>query len=96
MWNREIDRVIGDKLQTLFHPIVNATKQAGEETKKELVHMKKTLTDIDRALAARHEHVAKPPPPLCKAVDNTYGFYKKDGQLNMGNKAVRFNAKRNI
>ena len=43
--------------------------------------MKKTLTDIDGALAAQREHVAKPPPPPSKAVDHTYGFYKKDGWL---------------
>ena len=44
---------IGDELQTLFHPIVNATKQAAEETRKELEPMKKILTDIDGALAAQ-------------------------------------------
>ena len=32
---------IGDELQTLFHPIVNATKQVAEETRKELAPMKK-------------------------------------------------------
>ena len=36
MTNREMKLAIGDELQTLFHPIVNATKQATEETKKEL------------------------------------------------------------
>ena len=30
-----------DELQTLFHPIVNATKQAADETRKELAPMKK-------------------------------------------------------
>ena len=44
--NREIKLVIGDELQTLFHPIVNATKQAAEEIRKELASMKKALTDI--------------------------------------------------
>ena len=44
--NREMKLAIGDELQTLFHPIVNATKQAAEDTRKELVPMKKTLTDI--------------------------------------------------
>ena len=34
MVNREMKLAIGDGLQTLFHPIVNATKQAAEETKK--------------------------------------------------------------
>ena len=36
MVNRELKLAIGDGLQTLFHPIVNATKQAAEETRKEL------------------------------------------------------------
>ena len=36
MMNREMKLAIGDELQTLFHPIVNATKQAAEETRKEL------------------------------------------------------------
>ena len=47
MENRELKLAIGDELPTLFHPIVNATKQAAEETRKELQPMKKTLTDID-------------------------------------------------
>ena len=33
MVNREMKLVIGDELQTLSHPIVNATKQAVEETR---------------------------------------------------------------
>ena len=33
MANRELKLAIGDELQTLFHPIVNATKQAAEETR---------------------------------------------------------------
>ena len=52
MVNRELKLAIGDELQTLFHPIVNATKQAAEETKKELPPTKKTLTDIAVALKA--------------------------------------------
>ena len=81
--NLDMKLAIGDELQTLFHPIVSATKPAAEETGKELAPMKKTLTDIDGALAAQREHVAKPPPPPppSKAVDHTYGFYKKDGRL---------------
>ena len=47
MVNREIKLAIGDELQTLFHPIVNATKQAAEETRKEQTPMTKTLTDIE-------------------------------------------------
>ena len=50
MANRELKLVIGDELQTLFHPIVNATKQAAEETRKELELVKKKLADIDGAL----------------------------------------------
>ena len=47
MTNRELKLAIGDELPTLFHPIVHATKQAAEVTRKELEPMKKTLTDID-------------------------------------------------
>ena len=53
MVNREMKLAIGDELQTLFHPIVNATKQAAEETRKEFTPMRKTLTDIDGALTAQ-------------------------------------------
>ena len=42
MMNREMKLAIGDELLTLFHPIVNATKQAAEGTGKELESMKKT------------------------------------------------------
>ena len=45
---------IGDELQTRFHPIVHVSKQAAEDTRKELAPMEKTLTDIDGALAAQH------------------------------------------
>ena len=44
MANRELKLAIGDKLQTFFHPIVNANKQAAEETRKELEPMKEMLT----------------------------------------------------
>ena len=56
--------VIGDDLQTLFHPIVNATKPAAEETRKQLTPMKKTLMDIDGALAAQGatDAPSRPPP----------------------------------
>ena len=50
--NREMKLAIGDELQTLFNPIVNATKKAAEETRKELAPVKKTLKDIDGALTA--------------------------------------------
>ena len=46
MMKRELKLAIGDELQTLFHPIVNATRLAAEETRKDLEPMKKT--DIDR------------------------------------------------
>ena len=78
---------IGDELQTLFFPIVNATKQAVEETRKELAPMKKRLTDIDGALAAQRATDARSRPDT--NVDTTFGLYRKqDGQLSMGNKAV--------
>ena len=97
MANRELKLAIGDELQTYFHPIVNATKQAAEETRKEIESMKKTLTDIAGALTAQHAHVAKPPPPpLGKAADHTYGFYMKYGRLWMGDKAVRLDSERRI
>ena len=59
MMNREMKPVTGDELPTLFHPIVNATKQEADETRKELAPMKKTLTDIDGTLS--HAAVAKSP-----------------------------------
>ena len=36
MANREMKLAIGEELQTLFHPIVSATKQAAEKTAEEL------------------------------------------------------------
>ena len=66
MTNRESKLAIGDELQTLFHPIVNATKQAAEETRKELEPMKKTLTDIDGALTAQRVDATS---PLNKSVE---------------------------
>ena len=83
MVNREMKLAIGDELQTPFSPIVNVTKQAAEETRKELALMKQMLTDIDGALAAQRATDAIPRP-------DTFGLYRKqDGQLGMGNKAVR-------
>ena len=69
MVNREMKLAIGDELQTLFHPIANATKQAVEEIRKELAPMKKTLTDIDGALTAQRAADARPRPD--KIVDTT-------------------------
>ena len=70
MVNREMKLAIGDELKTLFHPIVNATKQAAEETRKELAPMKKTLTDIDGTLAA---HRVDARPRSGKNADITFG-----------------------
>ena len=50
--NLEMKLAIGDELQTLFHPIVNATIQVAEDTRKELKPMKKTLIDINGAFTA--------------------------------------------
>ena len=92
MVNQEIKLAIGDELQTLFHPIGNAAKDAAEETRKELAPMKKTSKDIDRALAA--QRVGARPPPS-KSVDTTFGLYRKqDGQLSMGNKAIQLHVNR--
>ena len=90
MVNREMKLPSGDALLTLFHPIVNATKQADEETRKDLAPMKKTLTDIDGALAAQRVDARQPPS---KTADTTFSFHKK---LSMGNKAVRLDIKRKI
>ena len=87
MTNREMKLAIGDELQTLFHPIVNATKQAAGETRKELAPMKKTLTDINGALAVQRVD-APSRPARSKNTDTTFGLYKKHGQLSMGNKVV--------
>ena len=71
------------KLQTPFLPIVNTNKQTAEEIRKELAPMNKTLTDVDGALAA--------------IADITFGIYKKrDGQLGMGSKVVRFDVNRKV
>ena len=53
MVNREMKLAIGEEVQTLFHPIVSATKQAAEKTTGELVIVKKALEDIDGALRAQ-------------------------------------------
>ena len=83
---------IGDELQTLFHPIVNATKQAAEETRKELAPMKKTLTDIDCALTAQCVE-APSKTPLNRNTDTTFGIHRRqDGQLGIGNKVIRLDA----
>ena len=75
MTNREMKLAIGDELQTLFHLIVNATKQAAGESRKELAPTKKTLTDINGALAAQRVD-APSRPALSKNTDTTFGLYK--------------------
>ena len=70
MVNQELKLAIGDELQTLFHSIVNATKQAAEETRKEPEPMKKTLTEIAGALN-------RSAPQPGRNVDNTLGIYKR-------------------
>ena len=86
MANRELKLAIGDELQTLLHPIVNATKQAAEVTRKYPEPLKKTLADIDGAL----KPVDAPQPS--KHVDTTFGIYSgKDGQLQMGSEIVGVN-----
>ena len=54
---------IGEELQTLFHPIVSATKQAAEKTAEELVPVKKALEDIDGTLKTQRRIMPPPPPP---------------------------------
>ena len=73
MANREMKLSTGDELQTLFHPIVNATKKAAEETRKELAPMKKALTDIDGALAAQRVEA----PSITPLNKNTDTFFAK-------------------
>ena len=100
MTKRESELAIGvdDELQTYFKPVVDATKQAAEETRKELQPMKKTLADIDGALAV--QRATEPPleeskgesaskPRSYNQTDRTFGFFKtKDGHLGMGYKLV--------
>ena len=97
MVDREMKLTIGDELQTFFQSIV--TKQAAEETSKELAPMEKTLTDINGALAAqRVEAHSKTPPsktPPRENADTTFGVHRKqDVQLSMGNKVVRIDPNR--
>ena len=98
MVNCEMKQAIGDELQTLFHLIVNATKQAAEETRKEPAPMKNTLTDIDGALNSTTKATSKLQPPLNnKNADIAFGLYRKqDGQLGMGNKVVRLDVNRRL
>ena len=86
MMKRELKPSIGDELLTLFHPIVNATKQAAEETRKEIEPMKKMLADIDGALNRPVAGLG----PRVKNVDTTFGIFRRqDGQLHMGSEIVK-------
>ena len=91
MVNREMKLAIGEELQTLFHPIVSATKQAAEKTAEELVPVKKALENIDGALKAQKRTIVVPPPstpsPPQKAL--TFGMHATgDGRYAMGNSLV--------
>ena len=88
MANYEKKHAIGEELQTLFHPIVNATKQAAKKTAEELVPVKKALEDIDGALRAQQQHtVLAPTSPPEK--DLTFGIHATgDRRHAMGNSIV--------
>ena len=88
MVNREMKLAIGEELQTLFHPIVSATKQAAEKTAEELVPVKNALEDIDGALKAQQQHTI-PPPPSPPQKDLTFVIHATvDGRYAMGNSIV--------
>ena len=69
MVNREMKLAIGQELQTLFHPIVSATKQAAEKTVEELApvnfessttyhrHTITTTTTITAVTTAEGSHI---------------------------------------
>ena len=87
MVNCEMKLAIGEELQTLFHPILSATKQAAEKIAEELVPVKKALEDIDGALKAQQQHTIPPPSPPQK--DFTFGIHAPgDGRCAMGNSIV--------
>ena len=68
MVNREMKLAIGEELQTLFYPIVIATKQAAEKTAEQLVPVKNALEDIDGALNAQQQHTIPPPSRISHLV----------------------------
>ena len=90
MVNREMKLVIGEELQTLFYPIVSATKQPAEKTAEELVPVKKALEDIDGALKVQQRTIAVPPSPHSPPQkDLTFGIHATDdGRYAMGNSIV--------
>ena len=63
MVNREMKLAIGEELQTLFYPIVSATKPAAEKTLEELAPVKKALEDVGGTLKAQQRTIARPSPP---------------------------------
>ena len=78
MVNREMKLEIGEELQTLFHPIVSATKQAAEKTVEELAPVKKALEDIQGTLKAQRPKK-----------DLTFGIHVTGDEQNaMGNSIV--------
>ena len=81
---------IVEELQTLFHPIVSATKQAAEKTAEELASVKIALEDIDGTLKAqRHTIVRPPPPPSPSQKELTFSIHATgDGRNAMGNSIV--------
>ena len=84
---------LGDGMKILLKQIVNATKEASEETRKELTPMKKTLTDIE-GVVNRDAEASKPPGPQRKKVGNIFGIYTgKDRQLHMGSTLVEYNVR---
>ena len=78
MVSREMKLAIRDELQALFHPIVDATKEAVEEPRKELAPMKKALADIDGVM---NRDTDARPPPQSRSSDLTFGIYRRqDGK----------------
>ena len=72
---------IGDELQNLFHPIVNAIKQSPKEAVREFAPMKKALAYIDGALLAQRSTIK--PPPISKPPLYWLNIYRFNWQLNM-------------
>ena len=78
MVNREMKLAIGEEWQTLFHPIVCATKHAAEKTAEELAPVKKALEDIDGTLKAQRHTIVRPPlpsPPSPPQKDLTFDIF---------------------
>ena len=89
MVNCEMKLAIEEEMQTLFHPIVSATKQAAEKTAEELAPVKKALVDIDGTLKAQKRTMVRPSPPSPPQKDLTFGIHATgDGRNTMGNSIV--------